>query len=261
MTESTYYSDHWKEIEPERKERYERMFAWRDEHVAMFESLNVERGCRVLDYGCGPGFMSLGLGELVGPTGRVFGVDLNAQFVADANKRADLIEQISYLQTNGLDIPLPDRSVNRVFCKNVLEYVPDPARTMAEFSRVLEDNGRLLIIDSDWRFVFVEPWGAEGTARFFDAASVAFKTPEIGRTLVRRVEDAGFTDVDLSIRAGVDRMGGSLAVLQNMASYARETAERRGVEIDELLRQAEAAVEAGTYMFCLPQFYVVCTTK
>ena len=236
--------------------RYERMFAWRDGHAALLERLDLRPGSCVLDYGCGPGFVALGMAGLVGPGGRVYGVDLNARFVADATRRAAQTANVSYPRVEDGRIPLGDQSVDRVLCKNVLEYVPDVRATLAEFRRVLQPGGRLLLIDSDWGFVIVEPWGRARTERFFGAAAPAFKTPEIGRRLRTELVDAGFDEVEVSIQAGADTTGGSLAVLRNMASYAGTFDEMPGAEIEHLLAEAEAAVDAGRYLFCLPQFHV-----
>lgn len=257
MSENTFYTDHWQRIEGERVARYEQMFQWRDGHAAMLEPLDLRAGSRVLDYGCGPGAVALGMAQhLVGDAGRVFGVDLNARFVADAARRAQGIHQVSYHLVDNGRIPLAANAVDRLLCKNVLEYVPDVAATLAEFRRVLEPGGRFLLIDSDWGFVVVEPWGRVRTERFFDAASPAFKTPEIGRTLRAELLDAGFDDVEVSVRAGADTTGGSLSVLRNMASYAGTFDAMPASDIAAMLAEAEAAVDAGRYLFCLPQFFV-----
>ena len=260
MDENTFYTDHWRDIEDERVARYERMFQWRDGHAAMLEPLDLGAGSRVLDYGCGPGAVVLGMAGMVGPGGRAYGVDLNARFVADATRRAEGVDNVSYhLLEGGSDngrIPLPDGAVDRLLCKNVLEYVPDVRATLAEFHRVLEPGGRLLLIDSDWGFVVVEPWGRANTERFFRAASPAFKTPEIGRTLRSEVLEASFEDVEVRIQAGADTTGGSLAVLHNMASYAGTFDAMPAAEIARLLAEAEAAVDAERYLFSLPQFAV-----
>lgn len=260
MDANTFYTDHWRHIEDERVARYERMFQWRDGHAEMLEPLDLGPGARVLDYGCGPGAVALGMAGMVGPGGRAYGVDLNPRFVADATRRAEGVENVSYdLVESGPEngrIPLPDGAVDRLLCKNVLEYVPDVRDTLAEFHRVLEPGGRLLLIDSDWGFVVVEPWGRTNTERFFRAASPAFKTPEIGRILRREAVESGFEDVEVRIRAGADTTGGSLAVLHNMASYAGTFDAMPAAEIARLLAEAEAAVDAERYLFSLPQFAV-----
>ena len=259
MDQSTYYTDHWQTIEAERISRYEKMFEWREGHEAVLKQLAIQEDSKVLDYGCGPGFVSLGIAGMVNDSGRVYGVDLNEQFVADASRRSTGLHHVSFHLLKDGKIPLSDRSVDRTLCKNVLEYVPDVASTLAEIRRVMEPNGRLLVIDSDWRLVVVEPWGAAKTLRFFDAASVAFKTPEIGRTLRKRLLDAGFESVEVQIQAGVDTVGGSLSLLRNMASYATAFDAMQGQEVDDLLGEAQNAIEAGEYLFSLPQFIVTAT--
>ena len=256
MNKNTFYTDHWKQIEPERVNRYERMFAWRDEHIALLEPLDIRSGSRVLDFGCGPGFISIGLANLVGTSGRVYGMDLNKRFISEATRRAQNLTQVTFHKVENEEIPLREHAVNRLFCKNVLEYVPDVRETLQEFQRVLEPGGRLLIIDSDWRFVVVEPWGHVQTERFFSAASIAFKTPAIGRRLRTELMNVGFKDVEVKVQAGVDTTGGSLSVLRNMRSYI-ETLDLIAItDLVELMNEAEAAVRDGRYMFCLPQFIV-----
>ncbi len=256
MTENTFYTDHWRDIEEERVARYERMFVWREGHASLLAPLDLRPGSRVLDYGSGPGFVTEGMAGIVGPTGQAYGVDLNAHFVGNATKRNSKSSNISFHLVDGNRIPLADACVDRLLCKNVLEYVPDVKITLAEFRRVLEPGGRLLLIDSDWGFVAVEPWGRERTRRFFDAAAPAFKEPEIGRKLRTYLLDAGFDDVDVRVQAGVDTEGGSLLVLRNMASYGGAFDSMSAGEIEALLEEAEAAVDDNRYLFCLPQFLV-----
>ncbi|MCY4095504.1 MAG: methyltransferase domain-containing protein [Gammaproteobacteria bacterium] len=256
MTRTTFYTDHWQHIEDERVTRYEQMFVWRDGHAVLLEPLDLRSGSHVLDFGCGPGFVSLGMANIVGTTGHVHGVDLNKQFVLVASERAAEIPQVSFHPIENGYVPLADNSVDRVLCKNVLEYVPSVTSTLTEFRRLLAPGGRVLVIDSDWQFVVVEPWGAERTSQFFDAASVAFKTPEIGRTLRSHLRNNGFEHVEVQIQAGVDTTGGSLSVLRNMASYATEFDSMDAREVDKLLTEAENAVETGEYLFSLPQFLV-----
>ena len=46
-----------------------------------------------------------------------------------------------------------------MLCKNVLEYVPDPDRTIREFKRVLRPGGIAHVTDSDWGLITLEPHG------------------------------------------------------------------------------------------------------
>ena len=264
MDIDTYYTDHWKHIEEERIVRYERMFEWRDGQAALLAPAVIEPGHRVLDFGSGPGFMALALADLVGASGRVDGVDINARFVADATARAEGRGNVAFHHLDGAEIPLADGVVDRAVCKNVLEYVPDLDATVAELRRVLAPGGRLHIIDSDWGFVVVEPWGKENVDRYFRAASVAFKEPHIGRKAPGLLARHGFGDVEVRILAFADTQGRSLPVIRNMRSYIKAALEARGGgadglsadEADALVRAAERGVEEGTFLFSLPQFLV-----
>src|SRR6266480_1760618 len=51
--------------------------------------MHIQPGHSVLDVGCGPGIDTLALAELVGPTGYVVGVDVDAAMIAEANRRAE----------------------------------------------------------------------------------------------------------------------------------------------------------------------------
>ena len=256
MDKKTFYSEHWQEIEPERIKRYEAMFQWRDGNLRSLQSLELAKGSRVLDYGSGPGFFALGIADVVGTNGSVKGVDINAQFVEDANRRASTYDNVDFFLLEDESIPLLDASVDRVVCKNVLEYVPSAERTLAELYRVMEPEGRILVIDSDWSFVLVEPWSTSETHRFFEAAGPAFKEPNIGRKLPGFLKKTGFVDVKVQIMAGADLSGGGLSVLRNMQSYGDAFGTLAKAESAELLRSAEDAVTKGEYLFCLPQFIV-----
>ncbi len=264
MDIDTYYTDHWKHIDDDRMARYERMFEWREDRGALLAPATIGRGHRVLDFGSGPGFMALAIADIVGETGHVHGVDLNERFVAAASTRAAGRANVSFHRVTGPEIPLADGAVDRVVCKNVLEYVPDLDAILAELRRVLAPGGRIHIIDSDWGFVVVEPWGKENVDRYFAAASIAFREPYIGRKAPGLLVRHGFVDVDVRISAFADTAGRSLSMISNMRSYIDaalaaddgDTVGLTSVAADRLVASAESAVEEGTFLFSLPQFLV-----
>ena len=258
---ATFYADHWREIEEERIARYEAMFVWRPEQDALLAPAEIATGQRVLDLGCGPGFLALALAEKVGPHGRVCGADINARFVADATRRAreKSLEHVSFHHLQSERLPFDDGSFDRALAKNVLEYVPDLAGTLAELHRVLAPGGKLHVIDSDWGFVIVEPWGKATVDRFFAAAGPAFKEPYVGRKAPAAMRVAGFRSVDVRLLPIVDRDGRLLPVLRNMQSYIRTFATLPDAEAEGLLRDVTDAVGHGTYFGCLPQFLITAT--
>jgi ubiquinone/menaquinone biosynthesis C-methylase UbiE len=254
-----YFRDHWSAIEPERLERYELMFAWRPEQEALIAPADIRDGHTVLDLGSGPGQFALELARRVGARGHVHGVDINAEFVARSRARAEeagLADRLSFHHVTDERLPLDDASIDRAICKNVLEYVPDADATLRDLRRVQPEGALIHAIDSDWDFVVVEPWPPDTVAEFFRAAAPAFREPNIGRKLPALLGRAGYGDIRIAMEPIVDTLGLSQIVLQNMASYIRQFDTLPAERVDALMDEVRRAVEAGEYLFVLPQFLV-----
>lgn len=253
----TFYRDHWVEIEPERIEAYEDLFAWRPQMAPLLEAAELAPGQEVVDFGCGPGGLAVELARRVSPGGRVHGVDLNEELLERAAARAAREDvRLELHHSENERIPLADASVDRVLCKNVLEYVTDPAETLAEFRRVLRPAGIAHVIDSDWGLLAVEPIGSARCAAIFEAAKMAYRTPEIGRRLYGLFRGAGFSDLKVKILTMADTRGLLLPALLNMASYARASARLGTGEIDRFERDLRSSIEEETFLMVLPQFLV-----
>jgi len=257
MNIDTFFTDHWRSIEDERIARYEQMFVWHDAQATLLAPAQLAPGQRVLDVGAGPGFFAGGLAGLVGSTGQVDGVDINARFVADANSRFAAQDNINFHHIEDHQLPFADNTFDRVICKNVLEYVPDLLATLTEVQRVLKPAGRLQVIDSDWGFVVVQPWHKTVVDEFFSAAAAAFNEPYIGRRIAGDLSGLGFSDVTVTLSPFVDQGGRGLHVLRNMAGYIETFGSMPMPRVNELLGQVEQALQDNRFLFCLPQFLVV----
>ncbi len=259
MQSQTYYRDHWLEVDPDRVGAYEEMFRWRPHMAPMLEPAEIGEGHVVVDYGCGPGMLSLELARRVGPTGHVHAVDINEMFLERAAEHAEregVRDRVSFHRIEKDALPLPDASVDRVVCKNVLEYVDDPVSTLRDFRRVLRPEGLVHATDSDWGMLAVEPIGPERLSRIFEAASIAYRTPLIGRQLYGLMRAAGFESVRVAVLTGPDTKGHAAPILLNMAKYARESRKLDAAEIDRFVEDVKRAVAEETYLLVLPQFLV-----
>ena len=259
MDEATYYRDHWVEIDPERLDAYEQMFEWRPQNAPLLEPAELAPGQVVVDYGCGPGGLAVELARRVAPTGRVHGVDLNPLFLERAAaraKREGVAPLLSWHRTDGDKLPLESEFADRLVCKNVMEYVPDVAATLAEFRRVLRPGGLAHAIDSDWGLLAVEPLGAERMAELFAAAAPAYRTPLIGRKLRGAMMAAGFRDVKLKVLATADTKGFTAPIVFNMLGYARESGRLPEKTRERLVRDLKQSLADGTFLLILPQFLV-----
>ena len=92
---------------------------------------------RVLDIGCGGGFLS---NHLAREGFDVTGLDAS-QASLDVAIRHDTSGKVSYLLGDALALPFPDASFDAVCAMDFLEHVEDPARVVAEAARVLKPGG------------------------------------------------------------------------------------------------------------------------
>jgi SAM-dependent methyltransferase len=164
LTSSTQVSDHAEERKPLRgparvREMLRRFRREREDPAPFYTMLaaeTVERlerrhgpvaGSAVLDVACGPGFYTDAFrsrGALVIPLEhslaelRLAGQPPTDAVIGDAAR-----------------LPLPDRSIDAVFCSNMLEHTPDSAAVIDELARVLRVGGWGYVSWTNW----YSPWG------------------------------------------------------------------------------------------------------
>jgi len=115
-------------------------------------------GHRVLDVGCGIGDPTLQVAVLVGPHGRVLGIDLVEDMVATARERAAALG-LAHVEFRAGDvgtIDLPPATFDAVLARWSLIYVADVARTLARLRATLVPGGRIAV--AGWAPPEVNPW-------------------------------------------------------------------------------------------------------
>jgi SAM-dependent methyltransferase len=109
----------------------------------------LRSGDRVVDVGCGAGIDSLIAAKMVGPEGRVIGVDMTPSMleVARAAAAEAGFDHVEFREGLMEDLPVDDAWADVVISNGVLNLTPDKPRVLAEMHRVLVPAGRLQIAD------------------------------------------------------------------------------------------------------------------
>jgi SAM-dependent methyltransferase len=119
--------------------------------VAAFHALDPRPGERIVDLGCGPGFMTRELALAVGDQGRVHGLDLSEPMLALARARCAGLPAVELAAGDMAALDgLADGSVDAAVALQSLEYVPEVGRAVREIARVLRPGGRAVVIDTDF---------------------------------------------------------------------------------------------------------------
>ena len=106
-------------------------------------------GETVLDIGCGAGFDVAVAARLVGPRGRVVGVDITPEMVTRAWELAALLpyRNLSFQVASAEDLPFPPQFFEVVTSNGIFNLVIDKEKAAQEILRVLKPGGRLLLAD------------------------------------------------------------------------------------------------------------------
>jgi ubiquinone/menaquinone biosynthesis C-methylase UbiE len=108
----------------------------------------IKPGTHVLDYGCGPGNYTIATAELVGPSGKVYAVDIHPMAIREVQNKANK-KGLRNVQTILTDCKteLDDASIDVVLLFYVLHDFKNPDLIIKELDRVLKPMCILSIID------------------------------------------------------------------------------------------------------------------
>jgi len=109
----------------------------------------IALGAHVLDLGCGAGTDSLVAAQMVGSDGRVIGIDMTPEMLANARAAAAEMgaTNVEFVESEAEQLPFGDESFDVVVSNGVIDLIPDKDAVFAEIYRVLRPGGRMQIAD------------------------------------------------------------------------------------------------------------------
>jgi len=190
--------------------------------------LNLSAGERVLDVGCGPGFLCEQMGEIVGRCGAVVGIDISRDLLALCDRRKHSA-WLSYEVGDATKLRYPDGSFDVVVCTQVAEYIPD-WDALVWFS---EDANRMAAVLRSWE--------------------AHCSHPRLPRTMPHRLKNAGFrldaAFVYSLLNLSYDEDSYSKGLSTIIKKFVGERGDVSASDLNDWLNEFDRLNEAGRYFF------------
>ena len=161
---------------------------------------SIRPGDRVLDVGCGPGSISVGMAAVAAS---VTGVDLDHAEFAGAREFAkrEQIENVTFVEGSIYGLEFPDASFDVCTCFSMLEVVERPLDGIQEVFRILKPGGLLAASSIEYGGLILEGPSEPLLRRFYDLRLQIYEAqgdvwPNRGRQLRGLLIGAGFIDVE-----------------------------------------------------------------
>ncbi|MFM7962797.1 MAG: methyltransferase domain-containing protein [Actinomycetota bacterium] len=231
-----------------------RSHRWRTaENSAGYLLPHLRAGQDLLDVGCGPGQITLGLAERVAPC-RVIGIDRDAGIVEQA--RNLVARNVEFQTDDAYELSFDDATFDVVHAHQVLQHLTDPVRALHEWRRVLRPGGLLAVRDSDYgAFTWgpVDPMLDRWLELYHQVTERNGAEADAGRHLLSWVRQAGFTDTlctsstwTFADDATREWWGGSWADRVRYSSFAQQAVDYGLSETSELEAIARAFLRWST---------------
>ena len=166
---------------------------WRNDMLAGFGAAGFSAGQTIIDVGAGPGFAAADLADRVGPTGRVVALERSPHFCAAIDARG--LANVEARVHDVCDEPFGDAIADGSWCRWVLAFVADPARTVGHIARALRTEGTALFHEyadyAAWRTMPPDPDMERFRDLVIDSWRASGGEPDIALALPDLLDAAG----------------------------------------------------------------------
>jgi ubiquinone/menaquinone biosynthesis C-methylase UbiE len=176
---------------------------------AAFFLPHLRPGMRLLDAGCGPGSITIGLAETIAP-GEAVGIDASAESIEAAGALAAErgVTNVRFGVADVYALPFEDASFDAAFCHALLQHLADPLAALRELRRVLRPGGVIGIADADHDGFVMCPRDPliDRSLELLEALRAASGggDPRVGKRLRELLHEAGFAHSAGSATAGYE---------------------------------------------------------
>lgn len=243
---------------------------WADETVRAWKKAGIGYGSKVLDLGCGPGFASYDLAQLVGRNGLVRGLDQSERFLRFVNEQAKKLglTQLSASLANAEEIhkSLKNEMFDFAYTRWLLCWLRSPEKAVQGVFDVLKPGGKFIVHDYfNWHTMTLAPRD-EVITKMVNAAVESFAEQggdiDIAARLPKILQDCGFKLIHFEVHLRAPRGGGVDGTLHWLLTWWRTYAPKlvdlgklSSEELDMILRKLDALENDENQFFTTPPVF------
>jgi SAM-dependent methyltransferase len=169
--------------------------------IAKYLEPHLQDARAILSVGCGPGVFLPELAAMC-PDAEIVGVDLSPERIQYAESRLHGVRNARAQVGNAQALPFESGSFDFIFCRFLMEYLPDKQLALREMARVCSSGGKILLQDLDGQLLWhypEEPQLQETIERVVGRLAVSGFDAFIGRKLFHLCYHAGLTGIKVQI--------------------------------------------------------------
>ena len=171
-----------------------------------FQSAGIRDGMRILDVGSGAGDVAMLVAGLVGPDGDIVGTDPEPAAIAAAQSRVKAagLGNVIFRHGDPADMAF-DQPFDGVVGRYVLQFMPDPAISLARLARHLRPGGVIVFHELDWSGARSTPPAPtfDLACRWIDRTIASSAQSRLGPKLASLFRKAGLPPATMQLEAAI----------------------------------------------------------
>ena len=238
---------------------YDALVFLQDTARRLIELADISEGDRVLDVATGTGIVAMVSSKIVGPNGKVVGIDLSTDMLAIARQKAASagLTNVEFHEGDAEKLDFSDGSFDAVLCASSLFFISDMQSALNEARRVLVQNG--VVEFNSFQSTFLQPfrdlWSARLQKHGLKIGSLPIHRIPDAAACEKLLRDAGFTQIEVRVeQLGYflptieERWDDIAAGLEGMPILKLSVEEREQIKAEHLAELKELVTDKGLWV-------------